>query len=92
MAGNKTAGEANIGPLVLPGSYQVRLTVGTPGGDVVQTASFTVANDPRVKTSLVDLKKQQQLWLQIRDKISQLYVFGHEQPNIKITDNQANET
>ena len=80
LAGNKTAGEANIGPLVLPGSYQVRLTV----GEVVQTASFTVANDPRVKTSLADLKKQQQLWLQIRDKISLLYASVQKLRDVQV--------
>ncbi len=51
VAGNKTASAVNEGPFVLPGHYQVRLTV----GDAEYTQGFEVVNDPRVRTSLTDL-------------------------------------
>src|SRR5205807_6058233 len=53
-----------IAPLVLPGTYQVRLTVGGKG----QTASFEVKMDPRVRTSAEDLRKQFDLLLKLRDR------------------------
>ncbi len=66
VPGNKTAGEASEGPYVLPGYYQVRLTV----GDQQATEFFEVVNDPRVQTSLADLTAQQAALFAIRDKIS----------------------
>jgi photosystem II stability/assembly factor-like uncharacterized protein len=52
------------GPLVLPGNYQVRLTVGAKNF----TASLEVVMDPRVKTSAEDLRKQFDLMLRMRDR------------------------
>ena len=52
------------GPLVLPGGYQVRLTV----AGKTSTAPFEVKFDPRVKTSEVDLRKQYDLMLKLRDR------------------------
>lgn len=46
-------------PWVMPGSYEVRLTV--DGKSYTQT--FTVKIDPRVKTSIADLQKQHDLSL-----------------------------
>ncbi|MBK8796025.1 MAG: glycosyl hydrolase [Anaerolineales bacterium] len=69
VAGNKTASAVNEGPFVLPGHYQVRLTV----GDAEYTQGFEVVNDPRVRTSLTDLQEQQTLLLRIRDKISEVH-------------------
>ncbi|MEM7536442.1 MAG: glycosyl hydrolase [Chloroflexota bacterium] len=66
VPGNKLAGEANTGPLVLPGTYQVRLTV----GDTTQVSSFEIINDPRVTTPISELEEQLAMLLQIRDKIS----------------------
>ncbi|MFN8468555.1 MAG: hypothetical protein U0X20_23555 [Caldilineaceae bacterium] len=43
VLGNKTAGEAAEGPYVLPGQYQVRLSI----GGAVQVQPFEVVNDPR---------------------------------------------
>jgi hypothetical protein len=57
------AGEP-IAPLALPGTYQVRLTV----GGKAQTASFEVKMDPRVKASAEDLRKQFDLLLKMRDR------------------------
>ncbi|HET9994498.1 MAG TPA: hypothetical protein VFQ18_03745 [Candidatus Acidoferrum sp.] len=52
------------GPLVLPGSYQVRLTVAGKS----QTAPLEVKLDPRVHTSAEDLRKQFDLMLKLRDR------------------------
>ena len=69
VLGNKTAGEAAEGPYVLPGHYQVRLSV----GDAVQVQPFEVVNDPRVQTSHEDLVEQQQLLLAMRDKVAAVH-------------------
>jgi hypothetical protein len=53
-----------VGPFVLPGNYQVRLTVGAKNF----TAPQEVALDPRVKTSAEDLRKQFDLMLKMRDR------------------------
>lgn len=66
VPGNKTAGEANEGPYVVPGSYQVRLTV----GDAAQTQSFAVVNDPRVPVTADELAEQHQLLTEVLGKIS----------------------
>jgi photosystem II stability/assembly factor-like uncharacterized protein len=53
------------GPLVLPGVYQVRLTIdGQP-----YTQPLTVSMDPRVKVSAADLAKQLDLGLKIREAL-----------------------
>jgi photosystem II stability/assembly factor-like uncharacterized protein len=51
------------GPLVLPGTYQVRLTVGGKS----YTAPIEVKMDPRVKTSPDDLRKQFDLLSKLRE-------------------------
>ena len=66
LRGNKTAEEANQGPLVVPGAYQVRLRV----GDRTLAESFEVVNDPRSPASIDELREQLELLLAIRDKIS----------------------
>jgi hypothetical protein len=66
VRGNKTAGESVNGPLVLPSTYQVRLTV----GDQVLTRAFEIVNDPRVQTPLGDLQAQLDLLRKIYNKIS----------------------
>ena len=58
---------ALAGPMVIPGSYQVRLTV----GDQTRTASFTVVKDPRVDVSPRDLEAQRDFLLQLRDKLTE---------------------
>jgi hypothetical protein len=57
------AGEP-VGPLALPGKYQVRLTVSGKS----QTASFEVKMDPRVQTSPEDLRKQFDLMLKLSER------------------------
>ena len=69
LRGNKTGEEAERGPLVLPGTFQVRLTV----GEHTLTESFEVANDPRSPASLEELREQLDCLLAIRDRISAAY-------------------
>lgn len=69
VRGNKLAGEASLGPLVVPGTYTVRLTL----GDMSTTAAFEVVNDPRSNVAQEDLVEQRDLLLSIRDKISQAH-------------------
>ena len=69
LLGNKTGEEANRGPLTLPGSYRVKLTVGKE----TLTESFEVINDPRSPASMSDLHEQLTLLLRIRDKLSETY-------------------
>lgn len=69
VRGNKLAGEANIGPIAVPGTYTVELTVGGSS----QSATFEVVNDPRRAVSQADLEAQLDLLLSIRDKISQAH-------------------
>ena len=69
LRGNKTGEEAERGPLVLSGIYQVRLTI----GDHTLTGSFEVVNDPRSPASPEDLREQLDCLLAIRDRISAAY-------------------
>ena len=61
------------GPLVAPGNYQIKLTVGSKS----YTAPATIERDPRVGASQSDLEKQAELAGRIRDRVS----VGHEAVN-----------
>src|SRR5207249_7358219 len=54
------------GPVAVPGTYKVRLTV----GDWSQTQTFPVRPDPRVKATAADYQGQFDLLLRIRDRVS----------------------
>ena len=69
LRGNKTGEEAFRGPLALPGTYEVRLTI----GGRTFTERFEVVNDPRSPASLDELREQLDCLLAIRDKLSLLY-------------------
>lgn len=58
----------NRGPVIVPGDYTVKLTVG--GQTYTQIAK--VKKDPRINSSLEDLKRQLELSLQLRDKVTQV--------------------
>lgn len=62
------AGETR-GPLVVPGTYQVRLTV----AGKTMTESFEVRKDPRVQTTPADFAKQFDLLMKIRDKLTETH-------------------
>ncbi len=55
------------GPVALPGSYQVRLTVQGKS----YTAPMEITADSRLTTSAADLSKQFDLLMKIRDKLTQ---------------------
>jgi hypothetical protein len=57
------------GPRIVPGSYQVRLTV----DGQVSTQNFEVRKDPRISASPEDYAKQLDLLLKIRDKLSETH-------------------
>jgi photosystem II stability/assembly factor-like uncharacterized protein len=60
---------AMSGPVVAPGTYQVRLTV----GDQSLVESFEVRKDPRVSATQEDLEAQLALHLKVRDKLSETH-------------------
>lgn len=62
------AGQTN-GPKVVPGTYQVKLTV----DGQTQTQTFEVKPDPRLTTTAADYAKQLDLSLKIRDKLSETH-------------------
>jgi photosystem II stability/assembly factor-like uncharacterized protein len=57
------------GPVVLPGKYQVRLTV----QGKTYTAPLEIEPDPRLKVSQQDLEKQLDLLIKIRDRVTQTH-------------------
>jgi photosystem II stability/assembly factor-like uncharacterized protein len=61
------------GPLVVPGSYQIKLTV----AGKTSTAPAEIQKDPRVTASQADLEKQNELAMRIRDRVN----AGHEAVN-----------
>jgi hypothetical protein len=61
------------GPLVAPGTYEVKLTV----AGKTQSAKLEITKDPRVTASAADLEKQEELALRIRDRVT----AGHEAVN-----------
>ncbi len=56
-------------PIVLPGDYQVRLTV----GDVVRTAPFQVVKDPRTSATQEDLEAQHRFLMDVRAKLDEAH-------------------
>ncbi|RMH22435.1 MAG: glycosyl hydrolase [Acidobacteria bacterium] len=58
-----------IGPMVLPGSYRARLTV----GDEVREVDVSVQPDPRIERPLADLEAQLAMQLEVRDKLSEAH-------------------
>ncbi|HET8628523.1 MAG TPA: glycosyl hydrolase [Thermomicrobiales bacterium] len=69
VPGDKSTEDALAGPVVPPGRYQVRLTV----GDQTSTAPFELRPDPRLGATQADLEAQFALLLQIRDKLSETH-------------------
>jgi photosystem II stability/assembly factor-like uncharacterized protein len=58
-----------LGPIAVPGKYQVRLTVDGKS----QTAALELKLDPRLSVAQEDLQKQFDLRLQIRDQLDRVY-------------------
>jgi hypothetical protein len=62
------SGEPKVGPLALPGTYTVKVTVDGQS----QTTTLVVKQDPRLRVPAGDLAEQVKLALAIRDDISRL--------------------
>ncbi len=72
------------GPRVVPGKYQVRLTI----ADQTQIKPFEILADPRSIASQTDLEEQFKFLLESRDKLTQM----HDQiKTIRATRNQLND-
>jgi photosystem II stability/assembly factor-like uncharacterized protein len=78
VSGIPTWGSAR-GPKVVPGTYQVRLTVG--GRTLVR--SFEVRKDPRVEATPEDFQEQFSLLLQIRDAITDVHEAANRIRDVK---------
>ncbi|HVZ18470.1 MAG TPA: hypothetical protein VG897_15225, partial [Terriglobales bacterium] len=61
--------QGTVGPMALPGKYQVKLTV----DGQTQTAPLELKMDPRVKTPPADLEKQFALLMSIREQLTRVY-------------------
>ena len=72
-------GNGPRGPLVLPGDYQVKLTVAGKS----QTAPLHLAIDPRTKGQEAELQKQYAFAVQVADRISQLHQGVNEIRDLK---------
>jgi len=60
-------GSPNNGPKAVPGKYKVRLTVGSSSME----QEFEILKDPRVNSTLEDLKMQFDFLVKVRDKVSE---------------------
>ena len=69
VPGTVAWGGRPIGPLAVPGEYQVKLTVAGES----YTAPLKLEEDPRIQVSAADLQKQLDFSLQIRDRITQAH-------------------
>jgi len=67
------------GPLALPGKYQVRLTVDGKS----QSAPLEIKLDPRVQVGQVDLEKQFNLLLQIREQLNRVYAAVNQIEDVR---------
>jgi hypothetical protein len=61
--------EGQSGPRAMPGTYEVRLTI----GDRTLSEAFELLADPRLAVSNADLRAQFELKLAIRDRISETH-------------------
>ncbi|MGH9669068.1 MAG: VPS10 domain-containing protein [Terriglobales bacterium] len=62
-------GNGPEGPMVLPGTYQVKMTVGGSS----QGGTLDIKPDPRIKVSEDDMRKQFDLAMKVRDRINDLH-------------------
>jgi photosystem II stability/assembly factor-like uncharacterized protein len=61
-------GDPYVGPLVLPGTYTVRLTI----GEEAYTTPLEVLPDPRVEVSRADMERQLTFALALRDDLTRV--------------------
>jgi hypothetical protein len=70
---------SNLGPVAVPGAYQVRLTVRGKS----YTQPLEVKEDPRQKVAQADLQKQLDLAVQIRDQVSKVDEAVNQMNSVK---------
>jgi hypothetical protein len=73
VPGSISWGGSPMGPVAVPGTYQLKLTV----EGKAYTSPVEVKKDPRVEASQADLQKQLDLALRIRDRVT----AGHDAVN-----------
>jgi len=61
---------AEQGPLALPGNYRVRINVNGDNTNAL-TQTFNITLDPRVHATQADLRKQFDLAMRVRDRVSE---------------------
>lgn len=71
------------GPMVPPGTYSVRMTVGGQPAAGAQTQTFAVLRDPRSKNSQQDVEEQVAFLLKIRDRTSEANNAVRTMRNVK---------
>jgi hypothetical protein len=69
-----------VGPIALPGKYQVRLTA------FGKTTShpLEIVPDPRVKTPYAEMKRNFDLAMKLRDRISELHVAMNQMKELRV--------
>ncbi|MCU0358237.1 MAG: glycosyl hydrolase [Cyclobacteriaceae bacterium] len=60
-------GSPNLGPKVVPGKYQVRLTV----SGKTETQELEILKDPRISTTPEEFQRQFDFLIKVRDKVSE---------------------
>jgi photosystem II stability/assembly factor-like uncharacterized protein len=78
VPGLVTWGGSGNGPLALPGKYEARLTL----NGKEYKAPIEIKEDPRVSVSEADLRKQLDLALKIRDRLSEAHKAVNEMRDI----------
>jgi hypothetical protein len=73
------SGDPKEGPMVLPGTYTARLTV----GDQVCTTPVEVRLDPRVTVPRADLEEQMAFALALRDELTRLSGIVHDLRSVR---------
>ncbi len=73
------SGDGPEGPLVVPGDYQLKLTVAGKS----ETAPLHIAMDPRTKGEEAAVQKQFEFAMQVRDRITQLHQAVNGIRNVK---------
>lgn len=57
------------GPMAVPGTYEVRLTM----GEETMSQTFNILKDPRTSASIADIQEQFDFLMQVRDKLSETH-------------------
>ena len=79
VPGAGAADKALPGPIAIPGTYQVRLTV----GETTHLKKFELFQDPNSRASIDDLTKQRDLLIQLRNERTALSSAVHQARDIR---------